>query len=87
MALQTELDFRGIPLKNAYIRVDRLYGGKQENSYGSVVGIYADQAAAEAKQPPLDQFNFTVPYVADEHPFTLLYAGLKADKYPDAVDA
>lgn len=86
MALVTATDFNSIELERAYIRVDRIFGGKQEGSYGSVVGVYASQTAAEAGKPYLEASNFSVPYVAEEHPYKLLYEGLKADKYPEAGD-
>lgn len=83
MALQTELNFKGINLPTAYIRVDRVFGGKREG-WNSVVGVYASAEAAAAQQP-LETYNQPAEYVADALPIALIYAALKA-KYPDSVD-
>lgn len=40
MALSTPLNYRGINIENAYIRVNRVFGGKKEG-WNSVVGVYA----------------------------------------------
>lgn len=83
MALQTELNFKGINISAAYIRVDRVFGGKREG-WNSVVGVYASAEAA-ADQQPLETYNQPAGYVAEENPIALIYAALKT-KYPEAVD-
>lgn len=83
MALQTELNFKGINLPAAYIRVDRVFGGKREG-WNSVVGVYASAEAA-ADQSPLETYNQPAEYVAEENPLSLVYSALKT-KYPEAVD-
>mgnify|MGYP000417383661 CR=1 FL=1 len=55
MALQTALNFKGIDLPAAYVRVDRIFGGKCEG-WNSVVGVYASAEAA-ADQPQLETYN------------------------------
>lgn len=84
MALRTELTFRGIPLSAAYIRVNRVFGGKREG-WNSVVGVYASAEAAAANEPPLDEFNHSAAYVADANPLELIYLSLR-EKYIDSVD-
>lgn len=83
MALQTVLNFKGINLPAAYIRVDRIFGGKCEG-WNSVIGVYASAEAA-ADQPPLETYNQSAEYVAEENPIALVYEALKL-KYPEAVD-
>lgn len=83
MALQTHFNFKGIDIPAAYLRVDRVFGGKRAG-WNSVVGVYASASAA-ADQQPLEQFNQAAEYVAEEPPHLLIYAALK-DKYPEAVD-
>lgn len=83
MALQTALNFKGIDLPAAYVRVDRIFGGKREG-WNSVVGVYASAEAA-ADQQPLETFNQAAEYVAQANQLALVYAALKL-KYPAAVD-
>lgn len=83
MALQTALNFKGIDLPAAYVRVDRIFGGKREG-WNSVVGVYASAEAA-ADQQPLETYNQATEYVAEASPIALVYAALKL-KYPAAVD-
>lgn len=85
MALKTAIIFRGIEIQDAYVRVNRVFGGKREG-WGSVVWVYASEAAAETEQP-LEEFNHSAQY--DEtnlNALELVYESLKADRYPDAVD-
>ena len=82
MALQTVLNFTGIDLAAAYIRVDRIFGGKREG-WNSVVGVYANAEAA-VDQQPLETYNQAADYVAEANPLGLIYTAL-AQKYPDAV--
>lgn len=83
MALQVTLNFKGITIPAAYIRIDRIFGGKKEE-WNSVVGVYASQEAAETENP-LETFNQATEYVSEENPFTLIYTALK-EKYPEAAD-
>ena len=82
MALTTALNFKGVSLPSAYIRVDRVFGGKREG-WNSVVGVYASAEAATDQQP-LETYNMPAEYVAEANPLGLIYAALH-DKYPDAV--
>ena len=55
MALSANIKFKGIALPSAYIRVDRVFGGKKEG-WNSVVGVYASSESAETESP-LETFN------------------------------
>jgi hypothetical protein len=82
MAIQCAVDFNGLQIPNAYIRIDRIFGGKREG-WNSVVGVYANAEAAA----PVETFNASAPYVADECPFCAVYTALKTlDRFADAVD-
>ncbi|MDR3414226.1 MAG: hypothetical protein P4L87_25240 [Formivibrio sp.] len=84
MAIVTPLNYRGIDLPAAYIRVNRVFGGKREG-WNSVVGIYANQAAA-ADQAPLEEFNQAAAYSPDNlNAIDLVYLALKVT-YPAATD-
>ena len=85
MALTQAITFNGLSVPNAYIRVDRIFGGKREG-WNSVVSVYASQEAAETCAP-LEQFNQSAPYDENEmNPYKKLYAALKADKFKEATD-
>lgn len=76
MALQLSKDFNGIILPAAYVRVDRIFGGKKEG-WNSVVGVYASAEAAK-ENAPLETFNQAAEYVSGENPYISLYAALKS---------
>ena len=85
MAITQSYDFQGVTISNAYIRVDRVYGGKREG-WNSVVSVYASQEAAETCTP-LEQFNQSAPYDECEmNPYKKLYTALKAEKFKEATD-
>ena len=83
MALSTPLNYRGINIENAYIRVNRVFGGKKEG-WNSVVGVYASAEAA-LTESPIEEFNQVADYVADVFPLVAVYEKLK-EKYPVAID-
>ena len=85
MALAQAITFNGLSVPNAYIRVDRIFGGKREG-WNSVVSVYASQEAAEI-YAPLEQLNQSAPYDDGEmNPYKKLYAALKAEKFKEATD-
>lgn len=62
MAIQASMNFNGIIISLAYIRIDRIFGGKREG-WNSLVGIYANAAhAADGVTAPLEQFNHATDY-------------------------
>lgn len=86
MALQIKHDFNGIALPAAYVRIDRVFGGKREG-WNALVSIYASAEAAATGSEPLEQFNISTGYAADRHPLPALYAALKADlRFVAAID-
>jgi hypothetical protein len=44
MAIQTNYDFNGLTIPNAYVRIDRLWGSSREG-WNSLVGVYMEVAA------------------------------------------
>jgi hypothetical protein len=85
VAITQSYDFQGVTISNAYIRVDRVFGGKREG-WNSVVSVYASQEAAEI-YTPLEQLNQMAEYDENEaNPYKKLYAALKAEKFKEATD-
>jgi len=86
MALSQAIDFNGIAVPSAYIRIDRIFGGKREG-WNAVVSVYASADAA-ATCEPLEQFNASTEYSAiEENPYVLLYRAIKGmDEYAEAKD-
>jgi hypothetical protein len=95
MAIQTNYNFNGIEVKDAYIRIDRLFGSKREG-WNSLVGVYnitteavpAVPANAELNIPAqeattrqvfnkIEEFNYQVPYSADERGYVSVYKSLQ----------
>jgi hypothetical protein len=46
MAVKANITFRKIDLLGAYIRIQRLYGGKQEKSWNATVEVFPSSVAA-----------------------------------------
>jgi hypothetical protein len=86
MALTQSITFNGLSVPNAYIRVDRIFGGKRDG-WNSVVSIYAS-AEASSSCEPLKQFNCYTEYSAiEENPYVLLYHAIKGlDEYAESTD-
>jgi hypothetical protein len=86
MAIKTKYNFKGIEVKDAVIKVNRLFGSKQEG-WNSLVGVYnittEEVPAVEAKEAYtkevynlLEEFNHSASYVADERGYVSLYKSL-----------
>lgn len=87
MALQLSKDFNGITIPAAYVRIDRIFGGKKEG-WNSVIGVYASAEAAKEGKAPLETFNQAAEYSADESPYASIYTALKSrEDMAGAVDA
>ena len=73
MAITVNKEIKGIQVNNAYIRIDRIFGGKKEG-WNSLVGVYANAEATE----PIEQFNCPAPYDKNEtNPFVIIYGAIK----------
>lgn len=53
MAKQAAIAYKGIDLPEAYIRINRIFGGKKEG-WNAVVGVYKDAEAAADVSNALD---------------------------------
>jgi hypothetical protein len=84
MAIKLPLIWRGINIPEAYVRIDKIQGGKHENRtapsepgealWQATVGVYGDSL-----QPvPAITLNLNVPIVMGECAFTTIYRALKA---------
>ena len=86
MALKTNTTINGLGVQDAYVRVDRLFGGKREG-WTAVVGVYASEGAAADGTAPLTTFNHSTPYEDGANPYNALYWALSEEVYPESVDA
>jgi len=88
MAIKTNYNFKGIEVKDAYIRIDRLFGSSKEN-WTALVGVYnitteevpaieGEEAKVETVYNKLDEFNIVAPFSADDRGYESLYSELKA---------
>lgn len=93
MAIKVEnYNFKGIEVKDAIIRVDRLWGSSKEG-WTALVGVYnkttQEIPAVEASEGieaqdakivevmnKIDEFNFNTEFVEDLRGYASLYAGL-----------
>lgn len=93
MAIMLDLSWRGVVVPNAYVRVDRITGGKREFSpnpqvpgqsvWVGVFGIYANPS----ESVPLWAVEVIIPFDTEESPFPGLYAALKeSPDFSNGVD-
>ena len=92
MAIKTNYNFKGIEVKDAYIRIDRVFGSSKEG-WNSLVGVYnitteevpaieasegveAQEATTRTVYNKLEEFNHNASYVADERGYVTLYKSL-----------
>lgn len=96
MAIKTNYNFKGIEVKDAIMRVDRLWGSSREG-WTALVGVYnktteeipaveasegieAQEAKTVEVMNKIDEFNFYTEFAEDLRGYSSLYSGLK-DKY------
>lgn len=73
MALSKDITLKGLQVSDAYIRIDRIFGGKSEG-WQALVGVYANAETTE----PIEQFNCPAPYDKNEtNPFVIIYGAIK----------
>ena len=94
MSIKTNYNFKGIEVKDAIIRVDRLWGSSKEG-WTALVGVYnkttqeipavESSEGSEAQESKtvevmnkIDEFNFNSEFTLDERGYATLYSGLKA---------
>lgn len=92
MSIKTNYNFKGIEVKDAIIRVDRLWGSSKEG-WTALVGVYnktteeipaieasegieAQEAKIVEVMNKIDEFNFNTEFVEDLRGYASLYAGL-----------
>ena len=80
MAITQSLLVRGVVLPAAYIRIDRLTGGKYAG-FQAEAGLYARQDVSF----PLDTVGFAFDFVVGEDLLETAYAALK--RLPDFTEA
>ena len=96
MAIKTNYNFKGIEVKDAIIRVDRLWGSSKEG-WTALVGVYnkttqeipavessegieAQETKTVEVMNKIDEFNFSVNFIEDERGYKTIYRALM-DKY------
>ena len=92
MSIKTNYNFKGIEVKDAIIRVDRLWGSSKEG-WTALVGVYnktteeipaveasegieAQEAKTVEVMNKIDEFNFNTEFVEDERGYVALYKAL-----------
>ena len=86
MAIKTNYNFKGIEVKDAYIRIDRLFGSSKEG-WNSLVGVYnttvevveaTDDTEATTKEVLnlIEEFNHQASYKEDERGYVSVYNSL-----------
>jgi len=76
MAIKTKYNYKGIEIPNAVIKVNRLFGSKQEG-WNSLVGVYNVTLEDEKEVYNLiEEFNHSASYVADERGYVSVYKSL-----------
>lgn len=73
MALSQLISFRGVTIPSAYIRVDRITGGKY-SGFNAEVGIYA----SPGESLPIDNFGVPFLFVEGQDVITSAYLAVKA---------
>ena len=86
MAIKTDYNFKGIEVKDAIIKVVRLFGSSEEG-WNSLVGVYvntlkevpnSERTAIEKKLELIEEFNFSVDFIEDERGYKTIYEALMA---------
>lgn len=80
MAIITNFITHDKTIENAYLRVDRIWGSKQEG-WNGWMGVYASEEASKSEQTLVPAVHISTPYIEGENPFTLLYAEI-TNRYP-----
>jgi hypothetical protein len=86
MAIKTNYNFNGIEVKNATIKIVRVFGSSKEG-WSSLVGVYNttieavpaigdDEATTKEVLNLIEEFNFSVEFKADERGYISIYKGL-----------
>ena len=76
MAIKTKYNFKGIEVKDAVIKVNRLFGSKQEG-WNSLVGVYNVTLEDEKEVYNLiEEFNHSASYATDERGYVSIYKSL-----------
>lgn len=82
MALKMNVSRLGLQIPDAYIRIDRLMGGKRFG-WQAEVGIYA----SHAQHRPIDVFGVDCAFVDNEHPLATIYRAVKeTPEFKNALD-
>lgn len=93
MAIKTTYDFNGIEVKDAIIKIERIFGSRAEG-WNSLINVYVirqepttvtnEDGTTEEKlidvYKKIDEFNFSVPFKEEERGYKTLYTAL-IEKY------
>lgn len=60
MAVQAKINFHGIEIPEAYIRIATVQGSK-DSGWSGTANVYANIAAFEAKSQPIDNISLPIP--------------------------
>lgn len=72
MAITATYKTASVEYKDAYIKLQRIWGSKEEG-WNAWVAVFAKEGDKEQKE----LFSVSVPYVEDENPFKALYGAVE----------
>jgi hypothetical protein len=86
MAIKADYDFKGIIIKDAYIRIERIFGSTKEG-WDSLVAVYnvttVIEEHLETEEPneitvynKIEEFNYKVPFNTEERGYVAIYTAL-----------
>lgn len=83
MAIKCTYKFSGLIIPGAYVRVQRIFGGKHDGGWQSLVNVYASDTAALAGDDPIQTLNVGITYTANIDPYGPIYGSIHT--YLDAL--
>lgn len=73
MAIKCNLTIKGVSLPEAYVRINRIFGGKDDEKWTARYDVHAN----DSKDGALETDNIEAPYVAGQNPYETVYEAMK----------
>ena len=84
MAIKAGFNKNGFFFDNAYFKINRIEGGK-ENGLTGYFGVYYNKSARDSSGEPVYSIDLKISWDGTGNPYNLLYAALKL-VYTDGTD-
>lgn len=84
MAILADVSFNDVPVSEAYVKIERIWGSSKEGWSALVSESTSKENADKSKN--FNTFNFSTPYVEGVNCYTSMYGALKEQKYPSGID-